>query len=235
MGQFVINRQGPTWTSAFLSTQSAGGGGAQTKYQYYRGRVAYRFGETGATADWATTQTNFRLAFPITKPVTTYQDDFRCWQFTFIGAWTTGGTEAGLEIGPGVVNMAMFTTLNDGVGILMRAANQVNVCVRQSGVLTADTAIASTAINGASYDIADWHVYQIRIIGATPSTDAQLKVLSDGIVRQTFSWGAGTILPSMAQGTGLGWSVSIGSRLGDWYLAQTGMNISAAATEAGLL
>ncbi len=233
IGQNLVNRQGTGWQN-FFSTAAAGGGGTNTGYTHYRGRPAFRFGDTGGgQADWAFTGTNFRFSFPQTKPVTSFADDFSCWQFTLVAAFTSGGNEAGMEIGPNA-RMGMIVTADPGIGFVVRAANSMSLIACQGGALTVDQQIANVALNGALYDSADWHVYTLRIIGATAATEAQCKAYSDGVLRTTVAWGAGTLLPGQASGANLGWGVSVGSRAGDWYLAVGGLSVSAAATEAGL-
>jgi hypothetical protein len=165
--------------------------------------------------------------------VTNFADDFSCWQFTMLAAFTNGFTESGFEIGP-AVQMNVILAANAGMGIINRGGNFVSFVASQGGALSVDTQIANTTLNGASYDVGDWHVYTLRILGATSSSEAVCKVYSDGVLRTTQAWGAGTLLPGQAGGVNLGWNVSVGSRGGDWYLAVCGLSVSSAATEAGL-
>lgn len=228
----LVNRQGTPWQN-FFAVASSGGGGAATGFTHYRGRPCFRYGETGATGDWAFTGANQTFVFPQTKPVTNFRDDFACWSFTLVAAFTSGGTEAGIQIGPNV-QMNMVTANNPGVGIAMRAANSMSFIACQGGALTVDTQIANTTLDGGTFDVGDWHVYKIVILGANVSSEAVCKVYADGTLRTTRSWGAGTLLPGQASGVNLGWNVSVGSRLGDWYLAICGLNVACAATESGL-
>lgn len=231
--QNLVNRQGISWQN-FFSIQSAGGGGTNTGFTHYRGRPCYRYGDTGAgQADWAQTGNNLSFAFPQVRPATNFADDFSCWQFTLVAAFTSAGNEAGLEIGP-AVGLNMVLASNAGIGIVPRAANSMSLIACQGAGLTIDQQIANVALDGATFDVADWHVYTMRILGATASSEAVLKVYADGTLRTTKAWGAGTLLPGQAGGVNLGWNVSVGSRAADWYLAIGGLSVSAAATEAGL-
>jgi hypothetical protein len=231
--QNLVNRQGTAWQN-FFSVTSSGGGGTNTGFTHYRGRPCFRYGDTGAgQADLAFTGTNLKFAFPQVKPVTGFRDDFSCWQVTLVAAFTSGGTESGIEIGPNA-RLQMILASDPGIGLVVRAANSLSLIACQGAALTIDQQIANTTLNGALYDSADWHVYTLRILGATVSSEAVLKVYADGLLTATKSWGAGTLLPGQAQGVNLGWGVSVGARLGDWYLAIGGLSVSAAATEAGL-
>jgi hypothetical protein len=231
--QNLVNRQGTSWQN-FFSNASAGGGGTNDGFTHYRGRPCFRYGDTGAgQATWSFTGTNLRFAFSQTKPVTDFADDFSCWQVTFVAAVANGGNEVGMEIGPNA-RMGMIVTSDPGIGFVVRAANSMSLIACQGGGLTIDEQIANTTLNGATFDLADWHVYTMRILGATVSSEAILKVYSDGILRTTKAWGAGTLLPGQASATQLAWGVSCGCRAGDMYLAVGGLSVSAAATEAGL-
>lgn len=231
--QNIVNRQGTSWQN-FFSVATAGGGGTNDGFTHYRGRPCYRYGDTGALqATWAFSGTNLRLAFPQVRPATDFRDDFSCWQVTLVAAFTSGGNESGMEVGP-LANMDMILANKPGIGIVMRAANSMSLIACQGGALTVDTQIANTTLNGALFDVADWHVYKLRILGATVGSEAVCKAFSDGVLRTTQAWGAGTLLPGQASGASLGWGVSVGSRAGDWYLAVGGLSVSCAATEAGL-
>lgn len=231
--QNLVNRQGTSWQN-FFSTSTAGGGGTNDGFTHYRGRPCYRFGDTGAgQATWAATGTNLRFVFPQTRPVTTFQDDFSCWQVTFVAAVASGGNECGMEIGP-AANMDIVLASRPGIGFVVRAANSMSLVACQGGGLTVDTQIANTTLNGPLFDLADWHVYTLRILGATASAEGVCKAFSDGVLRTTQSWGAGTLLPGQSSAASMGWGVSVGSRAGDMYLSIGGLSVSCAATEAGL-
>jgi hypothetical protein len=232
--QNLVNRQGTSWQNLF-SVATGGGGGTNDGFTHYRGRPCYRYGDTGAgQATWAFTTAGLTIAFPQTKPVSLFADDFSCWSFTLLAAFTSGGNDAAFAVGPNAqVNLVIAA--NPGIGLAMRAANSMSVIACQGGGLTVDQQIANTTLNGASFDVADWHVYKLVIVGATNTTEAVLKAYSDGIQRASFSWGAGTLLPGQASGVNLGWNISVGSRAADWYLAVGGLSVAAAATEAGLV
>lgn len=232
--QNIVNRQGTSWQN-FVSVTTAGGGGTNDGFTHYRGRPCFRYGDTGAgQATWGFTTSNQTFAFPQTKPATLFADDYGCWSFTFLAAFASGGNEAGFEIGP-AANMDIILASRPGIGIVQRAANSMSVIACQGAALTIDQQIANTTINGALFDVADWHVYKLVIVGATQTTEAVCKVFSDGTQRTSFNWGAGTLLPGQASGVNLGWNVSVGSRAGDMYLAIGGLSVCAAATEAGLV
>lgn len=231
--QNLVNRQGTGWQT-FFSVGSAGGGGTNTGFTHYRGRPCYRYGDTGGgQADFAFTGTNLKFAFPQVRPPTNFRDDFSCWQVTLVAAFTSGGAEAGMEIGPNA-RLQVILASDPGIGFVMRAANSMSLIASQGAGLTIDQQIANTTLDGGTFDVADWHVYTMRILGATSSAEAALKVYADGTLRTTKSWGAGTLLPGQASGANIGWGVSVGSRTGDWYLAIGGLSVSCAATEAGL-
>ncbi len=234
IGQNLVNRQGTPWQN-FFSVGSGGGGGSTTGYTHYRGRPCFRFGDTApaSAADFAFTTTNLRFAWPQTKPPANFQDDFACWQVTMLAAIANGGTETGFEIGP-ALQLNIQLAANDGIGFISRAANSMSIIARQGGALTIDQQIANTTLNGASFDLADWHVYTLRLIGATAASEASAKVIVDGLPVTSFNWGAGTLLPGQASGTALAYNLSVGSRAGDMYLAVCGLSLSAAATEQGL-
>jgi hypothetical protein len=104
--------------------------------------------------------------------------------------------------------------------------------VRQTdgGLLTINNTVAS------GLDTTNWNAYEIRFIGATPTTEAVVKVLVNGVQVAQALYGAGTLLPGFLRGTSAGYGIGVGNRGATGsYVPLCGVQIAAAPTESALL
>lgn len=240
MGTTWINRQA---MSTFVVGGETGVGAppAGSGWTTYRGRIAYK--QTGSTGPqtggfYGTGgATTFAIYFPqLRNGSSGYNDDYRCWRVTAILAVdaVTPAADSGLEVGP-AMNMDMISGTPAGfrLGPSDASLTQARISVRQTPALalTVDQVINNI-------DVRDWHVYEMRFIGATSTRDAVFKALIDGTQVFTANWGAGTLLPDL---TGLGgttgYRITVGNRgiVGNTYLAMLGVTVSAAPSESALL
>lgn len=227
-----MNRQGvTTWdhgTITGFGVPPAGSG-----WTLYRGRVAFKQTGSGTSGGFYKTGSNFAMYFPQTRVGGAYDDDTRCWRvlglFAFDGAGLGAG-DIGLEVGP-PANYDFVTGLTAGYRLAPTAAGAISVQVRQTGGagLTVNQVVAAVDVN-------DWHAYEMRFIGGDGRTDGSFKAFIDGVQVFASGYGAGTLLPSWANGTALGYQIAQGNRgAAATYLALDGLQVAAATTEPGLL
>ena len=245
LGNLWVNRQGFT-TFNMGSSTTAGGGGANDRYQTYRGRIAFKWSNTNPAASWFFTGSQANGLFPCQFPTQNggdggfFSDDFRCWQVTAISAYSNpmpDGTagQNGLVMGPLVDGYDVFFNAVGAAGIRFGPgpdAASFSVQARQvtNGAFTAN----QTVVTGT--DITDWHALTIRMVGATNTNEAVVRFIFDGNTVLSLPFGAGTVLPSISGGTVQGgWGIAFGCKiLADAYLAQNGLQVVAASTEAAL-
>lgn len=113
-------------------------------------------------------------------------DDFRCFRLFAVMSFQpqpsyagdTGFTCVALNAG----NMDL-TTSAKGFGICQKAANQVSFIMAPAlaGGLTINTPIFTG-------DVAVWRTYELRVLGATPSSNAKVKVFVNGTQVVQFDW-----------------------------------------------
>lgn len=211
---------------------------AGTGWDLYRGRVAFKQTGSGTSGGFYTTGSDFAIYFPQNGPNAIggdFQDDLLCWRVLAVLAFdgsSLGSGDIGLEVGAAMsTNYNIITALSPGFRLAPTAAGQISFQVRQNGGggLTVNQVVANVDVN-------DWHIYEMRFIGATAKQDAIVKAYVDGVQLASQSWGAGTLLPSWGNGASLGYGIGIGNRgAAATYVAKMGLQVSAAATEPGLL
>lgn len=228
-----IDRQGLTFqdrgTVTNFGVPPAGSG-----YDLYRGRVSYKQTGNGTAGGFYLTGTEFAVYFPQNKVGGAFQDDSLCWRMVAILAFDSSGLGAGdtgLEIGP-AINYDMVTGTPPGFRLGPSAVNAVSLQIRQNGggAFTVNQVVANpTAVD-------DWHAYEMRFVGATDKNDAVFKAFFDGVQVASQQWGAGTLLPSWANGASMGYMIGVGNRGANaTYIAKMGLQVFSSATEAGLL
>lgn len=200
----------------------------------YRGRIAHKQTASAGTGGFFASDSNFGIHFPQLKSGLggLFQDDFRCWRIVLVAAYDHGilnNTDLGLEVGPGF-NYNILVTPNSGLAVRPSSNTTAGVVASTGGAPTIQQDVAT------GLDVADWNAYEMRIIGATLTTDAIWKVFINGVHVFEESWTGGR-LPTMASGASLGYSVGVGNRGATTaaYTAIAGLHVSAAATEEGLL
>lgn len=208
---------------------------AGSGYTTYRGRVCHKQTGSGTSGGFWTSDT-LNIQFPTlaTSIGGNYIDDFRCWRMLAIYAIDSAGIgsgDVGLEVGPRN-NYTMISALGAGIRLGPTAAGAISLQIRT----TAGAALAVDTV-AANVDVADWNAYEMRFIGATSTTDAAFKAFVNGRqIGGAFTFGAGTVLPTFFNGTTIGYQIGMGNRGATAvYIAQCGLQISASATEAGLL
>jgi hypothetical protein len=111
-------------------------------------------------------------------------DDARCWRVVIIGGMVNAPTvehDIGFACIPTVNGADCFQLIlkaRDGFGFGFQADGSVRFFSNVGGVVTSQT-ITPTAAGG--YAIDAMHAYEIRIAGATPTSDATLGILLDGV------------------------------------------------------
>jgi hypothetical protein len=227
-----INRQSlTTWdmgTTTGFGVPPAGAG-----WQMYKGRVAHRQTGSGTSGGFYMTGGPFAIYFPQERQGGAFVDDFACWRIAATLAFDAGlgAGDTGLEIGP-AINYDMVTGTPPGFRLGPSGPATIALQVRQNGggALTVNQDVV------AGIDTTDWHVYELRFIGATERNDAVLRALVDGVRVAAFNWGAGTLLPNWGNGASLGYMIGVGNRgATGTYIAQCGLQVAAASSEAGLL
>ena len=186
-------------------------------------------------ANYYTSAAEFGISFPVLKSGVggVFQDDYRCWRIMLTlavdaGFLTTG--DNGLTLGP-ASDFNTVVAANDGLCFRPLTNDSYGVFIRQGGAVTFNAAVAT------GLDVTQFNTIEFRIVGATVTTDAVLKAYVNGVQRQSWSWGAGSILPGLqVNGASMGWNIGCGNRGSPAiYLASGGLRIIAAATEDGLL
>lgn len=245
VGNLWVNRQGST-TFNMGSSTTAGGGGGGDSWKLYRGRICFNWHELNPQASWFFTGNQANGLFPCQFPTQNggdggaFSDDFRCWQITAICAFSnpqpdgTGG-QNGLEMGPIVDGYDVFFNAVGSAGVRFGPGpDGTKFSVQARQVTNGAFTLNQTVVTGT--DITDWHALTIRLIGATNANEAVCRFLFDGNVVLSVPFGPGTVLPSISAGTTQGgWGIAFGCKiLGDAYLAQNGLQVCAASTEAAL-
>lgn len=229
-----INRQG---ISIFGQGTVTGFGipPAGSGWTTYRGRFAHRQTGSGTSGGFYKTGSNFDMYFPQTRASIggNFNDDFRCWRVLGILAFdgsALGAGDIGIEVSP-PANYDMIVGLTPGYRVAPTAAGAISFQVRQ-------TSGAAFTVNQvvANVDVNDWHAYELRFIGATATADGVCKCFIDGILKASFNYGVGTLLPSWANGGAIGYQLSNGNRgAASVYICKNGLQVAASATEQGLL
>lgn len=177
------------------------------------GRVAERMTSNTGTGYEAYPQNNtrFTMAFQTVKGTANLSnvDDFFCWSVSAVLAWNaipgaiTGDT--GLVIGVGVTGLNPTRGRIRGgsrMGIELGPSNTgaLSLIVRQvdGGPLTFDQ------LTPTQPDLTQFNRYELRLVGPTSSTEAQLKVFVNNVQQFALPWGAGTVLPDQTAGVGVG-------------------------------
>lgn len=208
---------------------------AGSGYTEYRGRIAYK--QTGSGTSGGFYTGGSIIYFAQNQLTGNAQTDLACWRVASILAMDStglGAGDTGLEVGANLPYNLVSSAANPGFRVGPTAANQISVQVRQNGG-------GGFTINQVVQDLGagtvdDWHMYEMRFIGATQSRDAVFRVLIDGVVKASFPWGAGTLLPTFGNGASLGYFFAVGNRGATvTYIAHGGTFFSAAPNEQALL
>lgn len=235
LGGNFISRQ--TQIQFNLGANTSAGGGSTSQWVYNKGRVCYRWSGTGLSANYWTSGAaggSFAISFPMLRSGVggTFQDDYRCWRIMMTlavdaGFLTTG--DNGLTLGP-ASDFNVVVAANDGLCFRPTSNSTYGVFIRQGGAVTFNADVAT------GLDVTLFNTVEFRIIGATATTDAVVKAYVNNVQRQSWAFGAGTILPGFANGASIGWNLGVGNRGSPAiYLPMGGLRIIAAATEDGLL
>lgn len=238
LGNTWINRQGTILTTMGSNT-GFGVPPAGSGWTVFKGRIAHRQTAGGGGGGFFKTDGSFGLSFPQTKDAAgaNYLDDFRCWRLVYIAAYDASisgfqlASDGCLEVGAGF-NFDVITGVNDGLGIRPTGNGSVGVFARKGGALTINQNVVTSGV-----DTRDYNAYEMRLIGATPTLEAVWKCFLNGRPVFSASWGAGTLLPTLANGASLAYSIGLGNRgLADSvYTAMNGLHVIAAATEDALI
>lgn len=227
-----LNRQ--TVVAATMGANSSNGGTSQ--WTYHNGRVCYRQSGTGANVNYFKSDSTFGISFPTLKSGVggTYRDDYRCWRVMLTIAYDLGvvtSMDNGLEIGP-MTDFNVVTANIDGIAYQPSGPTSFAVLMKQGHVITYNADVVT------GVDITQFNTLEFRIIGATATNDAVVKAYFNNVLRQSWAYGAGSVLPNLVDGSGggIGWNVHFGNRQSPaTYIASAGLRIIAAATEDGLL
>ena len=234
IGITYLDRQGigtgDRGTLSSFGVQPAGSG-----WTLYRGRVANKITGSGTSGSWHTGGDTFY--FPQNRLSTLFQDDLCCWRITSICAVDTSagvgtGDPGGLEVGSNNAFNLRASLANPGYRLGPTSATQISCQVRQNGgaAFSIDQVVATVA------DVADWHMYEMRFIGATNARDGIFRCFVDGVQVFSASYGAGTLLPSWGNGAILGYTWATGNRASTaTYHPMNAIQVSAATSEAALL
>lgn len=237
LGGNFISRQ--TQIQFNLGANTSAGGGSTSQWVYHNGRVCYRWSGTGLSSNYWTSGVaggSFAISFPTLKSGVggTFQDDYRCWRIMMTlavdaGFSTTG--DNGLDVGP-QNDFNVVVAAVDGIAFRPTSNTSFGVRIKQGHVITFDADVATDV------DVTLFNTIELRIIGATATTDAVVKAYVNNVQRQAWAFGAGTVLPNLVDGGGggIGWNIGVGNRGSPAiYLPMGGLRIIAAATEDGLL
>lgn len=213
----------------------------------YKGRVAFQItSNTGTGKTWTpnfATQQAFVMPFQNVKGTgnPSKAEDFACWSFSGILAFDAipGPIvgDVGITLGVGTRAEIRGAALFAGIELGPSDVGTISVIARQAdgGALTLNQVVTNTL------DLTLYHEYELRIIGATSTAEAQLKVLIDGSVLAVIPWGAGTVLPDhVVGGAGnLGFTAGVINKSANaatvrMYVLPYGFTICAAPTELDL-
>ena len=110
---------------------------------------------------------------------------------------------------PGGVNpdvgLQLLNTINSSDGLLRSNKPGMGIQISTTGncdlVINGQTSLQAISLQTAAqgYVNTDFNAYEFRILNATTTTDAVLKVLLNGNLKQAISWGAGSNLPIPSQ------------------------------------
>jgi hypothetical protein len=227
-----FNRQGFTpWDMG--TTTSFGAPPAGSGTILYRGRVAIRVTGSGTSGGFYSLGGNLNINFPQDQLTAAFNDDVACWRVMAILAYDAGlgSGDTGLEVGANI-NYDVIAATSPGFRLGPSGPTSAAFQVRQNGggALTINQTVSTTI------DTTDWNAYELRFIGATDKRPGLVKAFLNGAQVSQASWGPGTVLPGWANGAQVGYRVCIGNRGATGvYIPLVGLQLSAAATEDGLL
>lgn len=229
LGNDVITRQG-TLVSGIVAISSSGA--VEThKSLVYGGQVAYALSVDGASTLVVSLQTTFRLRISTEQPAANPVGDYMAWRvacWMAFGSAGNGAGDYGLELCAADTPGDMITAGSRGILIgPSGAANDIAVRARQStaGALTINDTLS------AAVDIAEYNLYEFRLVSARGSNEAAIGAYVNGRQYASYAWGVGTLLPADM------WKVCICNRamIGPLYLPMCGLNVSASPTATALL
>lgn len=170
-------------------------------------------------------------------------DDWAVWRCIGNIAYDTipgADSDLGITIAQqtnGGINMVLSSGVNNADGFVISRSTDGSMYFyfRTGGVLT-KTKIGDSA---AGFDPTLFHSYEIRMINATQSADAVLKVFVDGTQVTQFSWGVGTVLP-VASSANPGFAAGVSAMTSaaaaqTMYVAFGGFRVIKGPTEAACL
>jgi hypothetical protein len=217
---------------------------------FYKGQVAWRI-TGGAAATRAlepvlSAVVPFQVYFQMVKGTAPMYglDEFCCWRIAALMAFDNPAGaiagDVGLSLCPGA-SIAIRAANQAGIEYGPRTTGNIGVTVRavDAGALTFD---ANLAANFQPADMTDWHLYEMRIIGADVNAEAVIKFLIDGVTCLTLPWGAGTVLPvfpdvanRLGFHPGIQVRAPVAAGYGMWLAMPGGWMMSAGPTEDSLL
>lgn len=216
---------------------------------FYRGLHCYR-----VTADAtsvrvfqpiATSGAPYQAYFPIVRPTLANLDrldGFACWRVAALLAFDNPAGAVPGDLGitwcPGLNTTPRFGESGVTFGVTNTSTVNLTVVQVDGGARTFDQNVPA----GSTPDVTNWHLYELRALGATRATEATLKACIDGRTVFTLPWGPGTVLPGLQSGVAganLGYRWSLSNRGGAAfttavYVASSGIQIAAAPTETDL-
>lgn len=234
IGISYLDRQGvcinDRGTLSTFGVQPAGSG-----WTLYRGRIANKITGSGTSGSFHLGGDTFY--FPQNRLATLFNDDLACWRIACMSATDTSagvgtGDPGGVEVGSANNFNLRASAANPGYRLGPTSNTQISCQVRQNGggAFTIDQVVATVA------DVADYHLYEMRFIGATNARDGIFRCFVDGQQVFSASYGAGTLLPSWGNGATLGYTWGAGNRASTAvYIPICGLQVSAASSEAALL
>lgn len=249
VGSNVIYRPQGRMNAAYWVLQSIGAPPVPHGGVIYQGRVAWAFTSSSVGPSGMQSGPNFGginrplvCCFQETRSPANIDglDDFACWSFSAILAFDQ-------LLGPAIGDLGLVLGSSNrsaprnpafaqsGMEIGPTNTGQVGVFVRQ---LDAGPATFSQA-TPFQPDITKFHKYEIRLISASDTREAQAKFLIDDQLQFALPYGAGTVLPGQFESGSVGIEPTITNRAvlagtTRMYIAMNGITVAAAPTEAAL-
>lgn len=166
-------------------------------------------------------------------------DDFACWRCFAIMSFPTVnglGSDLGIEWSASNIGSPQISGGGAaGFGIIQTATDTISL-IRRSAVAGAMT--TTTIRQTSAADLVKWNTYEIRVIGATPDRNAQLKVFINGNSVLQLDWVTDNLGAPLASTGVFGYVTSLQAMsggVGAQGLVVQRVRFMAGPTEASLL
>ncbi|MEW5917301.1 MAG: hypothetical protein AB1762_12890 [Gemmatimonadota bacterium] len=203
--------QGGLMTNGFDNGSAGFAGNGGKGFAYYRGLRASHLGISGALAGGGTTPNdqfcNGQPAILTERPAAQFTMPLAAWDIVFIMARKTAPVAA-ITRDLGALVLTDTQTTGFPSGFRANAGDiQAGFAVFFDGISGELRWMCRNVLAGAALteNVAlgfnpgtDYFKLVFRLVGATPSTDASVRVIVNDSVLLTRNWGAGTVLPSRA-------------------------------------